>query len=161
MASTPEPQPTSSRLPRSACSASSSRQSRVVACAPVPKARPGSITTVSAPCGGGSHGGPIQSRPTATGRWNPRQRVGPVLRDVGRRDLAERPPEPRGAVRVRVGGELEPLRPAGLLESLGEKLEHHRPGPLGLLGRHLHGDATERAQRNALFSLSKKPSSSR
>ena len=42
--STPEPQPTSSRLVGST-SCSSSRQSRVVACAPVPNARPGSITT--------------------------------------------------------------------------------------------------------------------
>ena len=44
--STPEPQPTSSRLAGST-SCRSSRQSRVVACAPVPNARPGSITTAT------------------------------------------------------------------------------------------------------------------
>src|SRR5881275_3734219 len=68
---TPDPQPTSSRLVGStACR--SSRQSRVVACAPVPNARPGSITTATASGGGSSHGGPTQQRPTLTPWWNPR-----------------------------------------------------------------------------------------
>ena len=62
---TPEPQPTSSRLVDST-SCRSSRQSRVVACAPVPNARPGSITTATTSAGGSSHGGPIQQRPTRT-----------------------------------------------------------------------------------------------
>ena len=70
---TPEPQPTSSTLPRSS-PASSSRQSCVVGCPPVPNARPGSITTAIAPSSGSSHGGPIQSEPTRTGLWNCRQR---------------------------------------------------------------------------------------
>ena len=63
--STPEPQPTSSRLAGSA-SCRKSRQRRVVACAPVPNARPGSITTGTRSAGGDSHGGPTQSRPMET-----------------------------------------------------------------------------------------------
>ena len=59
--------------PRSS-SPSSSRQSRVVGCAPVPNARPGSMTIAIAPAGGCSHGGPTQSGPTRTGRWKSRQR---------------------------------------------------------------------------------------
>src|SRR5206468_8275038 len=63
--STPEPQPTSRMLVgRTSCS--SSRQSRVVGWAPVPKARPGSITTASTAGGGTSQGGPTQRRPTTT-----------------------------------------------------------------------------------------------
>ena len=70
--STPDPQPTSSSDPRSDV-ASSSTQRRVVGCAPVPKARPGSITTAGSPGSGCSHGGPIQSPPARAGRWNARQ----------------------------------------------------------------------------------------
>jgi hypothetical protein len=35
----------------------------------VPKARPGSTTTASAPGGGSSHGGPTQSGPIVTAWW--------------------------------------------------------------------------------------------
>ena len=42
--------------------------------APVPNARPGSITTAIASASGSSHGGPTQSGPIRTGRWNARQR---------------------------------------------------------------------------------------
>ncbi|HKS78776.1 MAG TPA: 50S ribosomal protein L11 methyltransferase, partial [Gaiellaceae bacterium] len=62
---TPDPQPTSSRLVGST-SCRSSRQSLVVAWAPVPKARPGSITTAIASAGGSSQGGPTQRRPIRT-----------------------------------------------------------------------------------------------
>ena len=47
-------------------SASSSTQSRVVACAPVPNARPGSMATAREGSGGASHGGPIQIPATST-----------------------------------------------------------------------------------------------
>ncbi len=73
IAMTPEPQPTSTRLPRGS-SASSSRQRRVVGWAPVPNARPGSTTTGIRPGGGSSHGGPTQSGPTRAPRWKRRQR---------------------------------------------------------------------------------------
>ena len=85
---TPEPQPTSSR-PVGSTSCRSSRQSRVVACAPVPKARPGSITTAIASAGASSHGGPTQKRPTRTPWWNSRQRVLPALGDVVHLDDVE------------------------------------------------------------------------
>ena len=71
--STPEPQPTSSSEPRSD-RASSSMHRRVVGWAPVPNARPGSITTAGSPGPGCSHGGPIQSPPA---------RAGPVERPPG------------------------------------------------------------------------------
>ena len=71
--STPEPHPTSSRDPGSIFCSSSS-VSRVVACAPVPNARPGSITIGATSSVASSHGGPIQNGPTRTGRWNSRQR---------------------------------------------------------------------------------------
>ena len=73
IATTPEPQPIS-RMLCGSISATSSRHRRVVACAPVPNARPGSMTTGTTSPGGRSHGGPIHSGPTRTGRWNSRQR---------------------------------------------------------------------------------------
>ena len=72
MPSTPEPQPTSSSEPPRPVRASSSTQSRVVGCAPVPNARPGSITTARSGSGGVSHGGPSHRPATSTGRWNAR-----------------------------------------------------------------------------------------
>ena len=72
-ATTPDPQPASSRLPRSS-PARRSMHARVVGCAPVPNARPGSTTTASSPAGGAIHGGPIQIPPARTGRWNSFQR---------------------------------------------------------------------------------------
>jgi hypothetical protein len=67
IASTPEPQPTSSKEVGSS-SLRSSRQSRVVGCDPVPNARPGSIVIASSSCGACSQGGTIQMRPARTGR---------------------------------------------------------------------------------------------
>jgi hypothetical protein len=52
------------------------------------------------------------------------------------------------------------LRTVDLLESLWEQLDHGRARLLETLVSHFDGDATE-AQRNALFSLSKKLSSVR
>ena len=76
MASTPEPQPTSTNEPWLASSSSmSSRHRRVVAWEPVPNACPGSMTTSSARSPGGSHGGRTVSRlPMTSGRWKLRQR---------------------------------------------------------------------------------------
>ena len=55
--------------------------------------------------------------------------------------------------------ELDSLRPVDLLESVREELEHRRAGLLRPLVAHLDRDAAKAAQRNALFSLSKKLSS--
>ena len=82
----------------------------------------------------------------------------PALLDLGRAGAAERRPEPLLAGRVGVRGELDAARELGLLEPFREELEHDRPCPLGLGRRHGHRDAQE-TQRNALFSLSKNPSS--
>jgi hypothetical protein len=68
---TPEPEPRSARLPGGSESRSS-RHRRVVGCAPVPKARPGSMTTGRERGSGFSQGGPTQSRPTRIGRWKRR-----------------------------------------------------------------------------------------
>ena len=106
IASTPEPHPTSSRLPRG-WSSSSSRQSRVVAWLPVPKARPGSITTAIASASGSSHGGPTQSGPILTGRWNARQRSSQPSSTSFERappNAAQSRSSPAG---VGVGGELD------------------------------------------------------
>ncbi len=46
----------------------------MVGCAPVPNARPGSMTTGRAPGGGSSQGGPTQSGPISTPWWKARQR---------------------------------------------------------------------------------------
>ena len=68
--STPEPQPRSSAGPGSS-SCSSASAARVEPCAPVPNARPGSITTAIG--SGCDQGGPTHNRPSRTGRWKSRQ----------------------------------------------------------------------------------------
>ena len=76
-ASTPDPQPRSASEPRGSSPSSNSSDSRVVGCAPVPKARPGSTTSSARPgsSAGGSQGGRTRSRPpTTTGLWKRRQR---------------------------------------------------------------------------------------
>ena len=109
----------------------------MVAWAPVPKARPGSITTGIASPSGCSHGGPTQSGPTRTGRW--KAASGPPS-----------PPRPRSTARRRkptraVPPHGRPCRPparrrrrVALLEALREELEHDRAGPLGFGGRDRH-----------------------
>ena len=102
IASTPEPVPRSrERRPRRACSrlssSSSSRHSRVVAWAPVPKARPGSIDDVDRTSHRArSQEGRSQIRPpTSSGLWKSLPAVGPVVGDLRRLDLdqpARRPP---------------------------------------------------------------------
>jgi hypothetical protein len=79
IASTPLPQPQSASAPAGSSSSSSSRHSRVLWCAPVPKACPGSITrSMPSPSSGASQGGRTRSRRrrqlTSTGRWNDFQR---------------------------------------------------------------------------------------
>ena len=102
--STPEPQPTSSRLARG-WSSRSSRQSRVVGCAPVPNARPGSITTASA-----SPGGVLPRRPDPE-RADPDRAVElapailPAGLDLGRTARRKRAEHARGGLAV--GGELD------------------------------------------------------
>ena len=54
-----------------------------------------------------------------------------------------------------------PAEAVDLLEALGEQLDHGRARLLGALVADFDRDAAERAQRNALFSFSKKLSSCR
>ncbi len=106
-----------------------------------------------------SHGGPIQSRPTRTGRWKVAPAVLPAVLDVGGVAHPEDVPEALLARRVGVGHQLDAAPLLDLLEALGEELDHHRAGLLGAVAADLHRDAPEPAQRNALFSFSKKLSS--
>src|SRR5581483_3556585 len=74
---------------------------------------------------------------------------------------AERRPQTLLPARVGVGDELDPVEALDLLEALREELEHQRPRFLGALGGDVDRDAPQAAQRNALFSFSKNPSSLR
>ena len=90
------------------------------------------------------------------------ERAPPVLPaglDVGAARSAEEVPEALFAAGVGIRGELDPLRTVDFLESLGEELEHGRARLLEPLRADLDCDSAQAAQRNALFSLSKKPSS--
>ena len=79
--------------------------------------------------------------------------------DQLRGDVAERSPDPLFARSVRVGDQ----RSFCLLESLRVQLEELRPRRLQVIGRDRDADPAELdpAQRNALLSLSKNPSSGR
>src|ERR1041385_791449 len=83
----------------------------------------------------------------------------PAGLDVSTFAGAEEVPEALLAGGVRVRGELDPARPLDLLEPLGEELDHRRARLFGTVVPDLDGDAPEAAQRNALFSFSKKLSS--
>ena len=89
--------------------------------------------------------------------------VTPALLPVGRHvvapHLAEGRPEPLLAGVVGVGHQLEAVGVLDLLEALREQLQHQGPRRLGALERNGRGDAAERAQRKALFSFWKNPSS--
>jgi hypothetical protein len=85
----------------------------------------------------------------------------PVDRNLARGDRTEDRGHPGLPARVGVGGELELLAPLGLLEALGEQRAHVRPRRLGGLAVDGDRDPPEPAQRNALFSFSKNPSSVR
>ena len=64
-------------------------------------------------------------------------------------------------MRVRVRGELDLDAVIALLEPFGRELQHQRASLLRVLQRNADGHAPEAGQRNALFSLSKNPSSGR
>ncbi len=94
------------RLPRSS-SWSSSRQSCVVGCAPVPNARPGSITTESEPELGASQGGPIHSDPISHGPVEALPLVLPAFGDRLHPNVAEPRPQARRPCLVRERGQLD------------------------------------------------------
>ena len=71
----PLPQPQSAIGPSGVSSTRSSKDSRVVACEPVPNPCPGSMTTSSAPSRGSCHGGRTRSGPTSIGTWNECQSI--------------------------------------------------------------------------------------
>jgi hypothetical protein len=62
---------------------------------------------------------------------------------------------------VGIGGEHEHVAPLGLLEPFGEQREHLGPRGLRTVAADRDRDPAETAQRNALFSFSKNPSSER
>src|SRR3954470_12484592 len=82
----------------------------------------------------------------------------PVGCDVIPARAAEDVPEPLLASGVGVGDELDALARVDLLKSLGEELEHARTCLFDAVGGDGDRDAPQRCQRNALFSLSRKPS---
>ena len=70
---------------------------------------------------------PTAARPRAADADRPVERAPPVLParlDVGGARAAEERPDALLAGGVRVGGELDAVRPVDLLEALGEELEH-------------------------------------
>ncbi|HEV2903239.1 MAG TPA: hypothetical protein VGW30_08260 [Gaiellaceae bacterium] len=81
----------------------------------------------------------------------------PAGLDRPRRDLREELPEPCLSVGVRVDGELA----VGLFEAFRMELEEPGPRRLERLSRNRECDPPQLAQRNALFSFSKNPSSRR
>ncbi len=83
----------------------------------------------------------------------------PARLDVVAARTAEEVPEALLAAGVGVRSELDALRTVDFLEALGEELEHGRASLLEPLPADLDRDSAQAAQRNALFSLSKKPSS--
>ena len=82
----------------------------------------------------------------------------PAILDVGRLGGAEHVPDALLARRVGVGDQLRRAHVLDLFEPVGEECEHRRARLLDARVADLDGDAAE-AQRNALFSFSKKPSS--
>ena len=158
--STPEPQPTSSRLPRlellQELEAELGRRVRAGAerAAGVdrrPRARPPAASPTAARS--------RASRRAPAGGTSRQRSSQPVLDVVGAR-AAEEVPEALLAARVRVGGELDAAcgRSTSSKPS-GNELEHDRARPPRPLRPDLDRDSAQTAQRNALFSFSKKPSS--
>ena len=84
--------------------------------------------------------------------------VAPVGGDVHGARPAERVPQPFLTARIRVRDQLDAVVGVELFEAFGEELEHAGPCFFGALGGDGDRDAAQPAQRNALLSLSKKPS---
>ena len=85
--------------------------------------------------------------------------VAPVSGHVLASGAAECLPEPFLATGIGVGDQLDAVRRLDLFEAFGKELEHLRPRFFRTLDGHGHRDPPHDAQRNALFSLSKNPSS--
>jgi hypothetical protein len=85
----------------------------------------------------------------------------PVRRHVGGRDGTERGQQPRLASRVGVGRQHDLIAAVGFLEALGKEREHLGARALGRVAGDGDRDPSDAAQRKALFSLSKNPSSLR
>jgi hypothetical protein len=85
----------------------------------------------------------------------------PAGRDLGLDRAAEDSPNLCRSGRVGIRGELHSAVALALLEAGGEEVDEGGAGDLGLGGRDFDRDPPELAQRKTLFSLSKKPSSSR
>src|SRR5207245_2840216 len=83
----------------------------------------------------------------------------PVFGDVVAADASEHLPEQLLPRRVGVRHELDTARALDLLEPGREELEHLRPSLLHPGAGDRDRDASQRAQRNALLSFSKKLSS--
>ena len=126
---TPEPQPTSSSDPRRSSSRSSS-ESRVEGCAPVPNARPGSITTASASAGGVLPRRPDPERADPDRVVELAPAVLPAVVDLADGCVREGREHPLGGGAV--GGELDGAGVLLLLEPLGRELDERRPQLLGL-----------------------------
>ena len=125
-------------------------------CAPVPKARPGSITTGNASGSTACQGGPTHSGPMRTAWWNSRQRTSQpssTCPDLGIGEGGENP-----LCRFAVGRELDSPGGLDLLEPGGAELDE----PSSQLLRFVRVSGDGRAnQLNALFSFSKKLGSCR
>ena len=108
---------------------------RVVGCAPVPNARPGSTTTVRSPGGAGDHGGPIQSPPARTGRWNSFQRFSHPGTTGSERTSEKRVAHDDLAGLVGEDGELHHSVERLLLEPVRKALEEPRGRDLDVVVR--------------------------
>ena len=122
----------------------------MVACAPVPNAWPGSITTSSAVSPAGSHGGRTVSRPAEHERAVERApALGPVVGDLGGRERDQRAPGRRlegGQLRQLAGRAVDGVldhvvTDLGLLHPAGRQLEQLGEHDLGVLARDPDGEA--------------------
>jgi hypothetical protein len=85
----------------------------------------------------------------------------PAGRDLGLDGAREGGPNPGGSGRVGVRRQFDPAVTLPLLEAGGEEVDEGGPRDLDRGRGDLDRDPPEPAQRKTLFSLSKKPSSSR
>jgi hypothetical protein len=85
----------------------------------------------------------------------------PTGRDLRLDGMREGGPSRGGSGLVGVARQLDSAVPIPLFEAGGEEVDEDGAGNLGLGRRDLDRDPPEPAQRKTLFSLSKKPSSSR